>query len=162
MKYLTATLLLAATVASADHNDGVIYYAATNGVEARGNFMVQQNGTNKFFIKWDMALPQPTFAYLKTIDAAAASFVATSEQFQVVGVVDDTNTIKTIRQELRAIKGSISTNRNELQATAALTNGFTQAELRTLVNALRREGIDAGRDQRDAVKAQLDLLRDGQ
>lgn len=159
MNRILALLMIMATTATAGVYERALYYGHTNGVElTERDFVLRDDGQGVYIWVWNAALPQPAISDLPN-NAASMSFVATAEQFQVVGVATDTNTIKAIRQDLRIIKGNVATNKAQMKATVALTNGFSQAELRSLVNDLRRELIDTISEQQAQDKALLDMLK---
>lgn len=64
-----------------------------------------------------------------------------------------------LRQATRAIRTNMTANIDAMQATTALTNGFTAAQNRTLVNDLRRELIDTQQELKALAEALLKMQR---
>ena len=75
-------------------------------------------------------------------------------------VAPSTNMLDSIRLDLRTLKGSLATNNIDAKAIAALTNGFTAAENRATVNALRRELIDLINDVQALRRAQAQTVKE--
>lgn len=100
-----------------------------------------------------------------------ANLLSLSNAYAIVGdtIADSTQ----IRKDLKAVKASIATsidncttNISDVQALVPLTNGFTAAECKAFVNALRKELIDAnteikanGKNDQDLRKAATQALQ---
>jgi hypothetical protein len=87
-------------------------------------------------------------------------FKARREEVDINKRLASTNDLDAIRANLRLIKDAISTNKSDVQAIANLTNGFSAAENRTAVNALRRDLIDLHTIVQDLRKAHSNTLRE--
>lgn len=65
-----------------------------------------------------------------------------------------------LQKEARSVRTNMTVNINDVQATTPLTNGFTAAQNRQLVNDLRRELLDTQRELRDLAGIVRQLLND--
>ena len=117
--------------------------------------------TSSVVVAWNVtnAVPNWSGVFSATNVVAALDRYAAGEQYRVIGVVTSTNEIKAIRQDLRTIKTNAAANKATMQATVALTNGYTATEARQLINDIRRELIDTIAEQQAQTKAALDMLK---
>lgn len=158
---LLVLMLSAVSIYAASDDDKIRYLQHLKNMpisaEDAPNYFALTNGGFAFYRP---PVIRDDYARMATVtDDQLQQFLATSDTYQVVGFVENTNTIKAIRQDLRIIKGNVATNKAQMRATVALTNGFSQAELRSLVNDLRRELIDTISEQQAQDKALLDMLK---
>lgn len=116
-----------------------------------GGIAIPASGTNNPYMRIEATSAGEVIAYAAhslPYDAAKA------ESNRVAEIVKR----NTLRGEARTVRTNMIANINDMQSTAALTNGFTAAQDRALANDLRRELIDTQRELRDLAGIVRQLL----
>lgn len=153
MRFAFLLLALVPVFAVGDDRDNQVSYAAHLagcGVQRPSEDFRFENNEGVITIKWRHApCPAVDLANLPSI-ASANSFVATSDVFRAEGVATDTNTIREVRQDLKALKLSLTNIVININTNPAFNNAQGKI-LKEMVNAMAAD-----------IKANLKLLRDGQ
>lgn len=115
------------------------------------DFLLNQHDDKSYsYAVWNVPGCTPPAMTNLPNNAESVSFVATSDVFRAEGVATDTNTIREVRQDLKALKLSLTNIVININTNPAFNNAQGKI-LKEMVNAMEAD-----------IKANLKLLRDGQ